>query len=152
MRKRIRDAFHSAVHAGGSPRQIAFAFALGVFIAFFPILGTHTALAFGLAWVFRVNPMIAFGGSFVNNPWTIAPIFFGSYYLGTFITGAEKKEINVQFSNLNWHAIIELVKVLGIPYVVGGLVLGAAASLTTYFIMLRMVTIYRARAAVPPAQ
>jgi uncharacterized protein (DUF2062 family) len=151
VRKRIRDAFHNAVHAGGSPEKIAFAFALGVFIGFFPILGTHTALAFGMAWVFRVNPMVTFGGSFVNNPWTIAPIFFGSYYLGIFLVGGDRKEINVQFSKLNWHTIMELIRVMGVPYVVGGLVSGVVASVVTYFIMLRMVKIYRSRQAAPPA-
>jgi uncharacterized protein (DUF2062 family) len=151
VRKRIKEAISAAIHTGGSPNKIAFAFALGVFVAFFPILGTHTVLAFGLAWIFRVNPMLTWGGSFVNNPWTIAPIFFGSYYFGVLLMGGEKKEINVQFSNLNWNAIIELVKVLGLPYIVGGLVAGAMASVLSYFIMLRMVTIYRARASVPPA-
>ena len=38
-----------------SPSRVAFAFALGVFIAFFPLVGIHTGLALLLAFVFRLS-------------------------------------------------------------------------------------------------
>jgi uncharacterized protein (DUF2062 family) len=152
MRKKVRAVFQSILHMDANPKEIALAFALGAFIAFFPIIGTHTALAFGLAWAFRVNPMVTLGGSLVNNPWTIAPIFFGSYYLGVFIMGGERKEINVRFKDLDWHTVMEIIKNLGVPYVVGGLVAGVVAAFASYFIVLRMVTLYRRRAAFPPTK
>jgi hypothetical protein len=152
MRKKIKAVFISIVGAGGDPRKIALGFAVGVFIAFFPIFGTHTALAFGLAWLFGVSPAITLGASFVNNPWTIAPIYLGSLYFGAFITGTDITEVHIVWGSLNWRTFLELLKVIGVPFVVGCLVVGTVSAIISYYLILRMVIVYRSRAAVPRAE
>lgn len=133
----------------GEPKDIALAFSVGVFIAFFPILGTHTALAFALAWAFRVSPTITLGASFVNNPWTIIPIYLGSLYFGAFITNTEiggvTHEVNDYLHNPKWEVFLRLAKDIGVPFVAGCLILGTIFAVIAYFIVLRMVQVYRAR-------
>ena len=58
-----------------APREWPLAFALGVFIAFFPLLGIHTGLAIVIAIAFRLNKAAILVGAWTNNPWTIAPMY-----------------------------------------------------------------------------
>jgi uncharacterized protein len=61
--------------------------ALGLFIgAGFP-LGTHTISLGLLRLLFRYNVVVAFAFTFVNNPVTILPMYYGFYWLGCVILG-----------------------------------------------------------------
>ena len=50
----LRRAGQILLHVEDSPPRVAAAFGLGVFIAFFPILGIHTGMALLLAVAFRL--------------------------------------------------------------------------------------------------
>ena len=71
----------------GSPSRVAAAFGIGVFIAFFPILGIHTGLAIGIALLFRLNKVAILLGAWLNNPWTIAPIYGAGTLVGCVLLG-----------------------------------------------------------------
>lgn len=145
MKEKVKGIFRKILDMQGDPKKIAFACALGVFIAFFPILGTHTALAFALAWVFRVSPAVTLGASFVNNPWTIAPMYGGSLWFGVLITGTDISSVNIDWHGINWEVFVKLVKVIGVPFVAGCLVLGLVFAVIAYFAALKAVLAYRAR-------
>ncbi|MBI3794197.1 MAG: DUF2062 domain-containing protein [Nitrospinae bacterium] len=149
MKKKFKEILHTILHGNGTPHDVAFASALGIFIAFFPIIGTHTVLALALAWVFRVSPVITLGASWVNNPWTIAPICGATLYLGVLVTGADISEVTINWGSLHWEAFLQIIKIIGVPFVVGGLLAGAVLSVATYFIVLRAVKVYRSRITAP---
>lgn len=86
MIKRIinksKAVFTKALNNGISEHNFAAACAFGIYIAFFPLPGTHLLLV-GLAqWIFRLNIPIVVLVSCINNPWTMIPFFTADYYVG----------------------------------------------------------------------
>lgn len=57
-----------------SPRRLALAFGVGAACGPPPIFFLHLASAAGLAWLLRLNKVVAVIGCNVTNPWTV--IFF----------------------------------------------------------------------------
>ena len=70
-----------------TPERVALAFSLGVLLAFSPLLGLHTILGLTIAFAFRLNRAAILIGVFVNNPWTIVPIYSAAAYLGWYLFG-----------------------------------------------------------------
>jgi uncharacterized protein (DUF2062 family) len=56
--------------------------AVGVFIGLTPTLGVQTLLILGASLMLRANFPAAFVASFVNNPLTVAPMYYGMNRLG----------------------------------------------------------------------
>ena len=125
-----------------SPTRIALAFALGVFIAFFPILGIHTGLAIALAVVLRLNKVAILTGAWLNNPWTLAPIYTAGTLLGCALLGVSPASLSEVDWSLHGRAfyvsLLEGFRPLLLPFLVGNLVAGAGAALVT-FVLLRSV-------------
>jgi uncharacterized protein (DUF2062 family) len=138
----------------GSPTRVAFAFALGVFIAFFPILGIHTGLALLLAFAFRLNKVAILTGAWMNNPWTLAPIFSAGTLLGCALLGvspASLGEVDWRLHGLAFfQSLISSFRPLLWPFLVGNLAAGTLAAAFT-FVLVRSVLARRARAALAAA-
>ena len=142
---------HVLFHVEDTPHRTALAFATGVFIAFSPLVGFHWALALGTAFALRLNRVAVFLGTYVNNPWTLAPLYLAGTALGCAMLGVSPDGL----ATIEWHRhgwdfyahLIEHLKPYLWPYVLGNTVLGAAAGGATYFIM-RTLLERRARRAV----
>ena len=78
---KIKQHIRHLLHVDETPHELAKAFAAGVFVAFTPFLGLHTAIILVVAWAFRLNKLAALTGTFVNNPWTIAFVYIGPTWL-----------------------------------------------------------------------
>jgi len=78
---KIKQHIRNLLHVDETPHELAKAFAAGVFVAFTPFLGLHTAIILIVAWAFRLNKLAALTGTFVNNPWTIAFVYIGPTWL-----------------------------------------------------------------------
>ncbi len=139
----------------GSPTRIALAFALGVFIAFFPILGIHTGMAIALAVVLRLNKVAILTGAWLNNPWTLAPI----YTAGTLVGCALLRVSPASLEEVDWSlhgrafyvSLLEGFRPLLAPFVVGNLFSGAVVAVVT-FLLLRSVLARRGRDAAAPGR
>jgi uncharacterized protein (DUF2062 family) len=103
----FRDKFRSIFRVKETPRRIALAFALGVFMGVSPLLGLHYVGAFALAWLFRLNKLVAIVGVSVNNPWTIVPI--SSFCVWT---GAKMMSIQQVLPDVDWQNVT-LLKIVG---------------------------------------
>ena len=140
------------LHVEDSPSRVALAFALGVFIAFFPLLGIHTGLAIVIAIAFRLNKTAILVGAWTNNPWTIAPMYSAGTLLGCFVLGVSPTSLGEIDWALHGRAFYQSLaaglRPLILPFVVGNFVLGAAAALAS-FLALRWILTRRKRTAVP---
>lgn len=143
MKEKILQAIRKILASGDDPHKIALACAIGIFVGFFPVFGVHTVMALGLAWLFRVSPAVTLAATFVNNPWTIAPIYGGCLWFGMLITNTQIHDFNINWHSLNWDLFVQLVKLVGIPFVAGCLVIGTGAAVAGYFVTRRMVVMYR---------
>lgn len=142
---RIKHWLRVILHTDDAPPRAAFAFALGVFIAWTPTIGLHTVIALGLAFLFGLNRVAVLAGTFVNNPWTIVPIYSASAYLGSVLIGADPDA--PRFEGLSgWGDLWELLAQFRpwiVPLTTGTLVLGTLCALLSFPIVLYGIRWYR---------
>jgi len=148
--RRLRSFVVALLHVDGTPHRTALAFGLGVFIAFSPLLGIHTGMALALAFACRLSRVAILTGAYINNPWTLAPMYMAGTLVGCQMLGVSPGGL----SQINWHlhgrafysALIESLWPYFWPYVVGNTALGAVCGLVGY-LALRAI-LERRRAAV----
>ena len=126
-------------HVDGSPSRVAAAFGIGVFLAFSPLLGLHTALALAIALPFRLNKVAILIGAWINNPWTIAPIYSAGTLVGCALLGvAPVIPAGVEWSlegRAFYAALATTLRPLLWPFLIGNLVLGTVAGLVAFFLL-----------------
>lgn len=147
----LRRTGQVLLHVDQSPTRVAAAFGLGVFIAFFPLLGIHTVVALLLAVALRLSKVAILVGAWINNPWTIAPMLTAGTMLGCLVLGVSPASLGAVDWSLRGRAFYESLAAgfapLLWPYVVGNLLLGVLAGLLAFGVV-RSVLIAR-RAARP---
>jgi len=68
------------------PRQLSLSFCLGVYIAFSPFVGLHTAMVFLFSWLFALNFTVLLTVSCcINNPWTMVPVYGAGHLVGDWL-------------------------------------------------------------------
>jgi len=66
-----------------SPRRMALALAVGVFISFTPFWGFQTLLAIVVATVVRLNSPLTIAGTWLNLPWFAPFVYAGAVKIGS---------------------------------------------------------------------
>jgi uncharacterized protein len=144
MSGRIRRTLAALLHLEDTPHRIALAFGLGVWIAFSPLLGLHTLMALGIAFAFRLSRAAILTGCWVNNPWTLAPMFLAGTVVGCALLGVSTEGL----ATIEWnrhglefyrHLLLHLRPYLW-PFVVGNTILGVAFGLLSYFVLRYVLT------------
>ena len=152
MSGRLRRTLQILLHLEDNPRRVALAFGIGVWIAFFPLLGVHTLMALAIAIYFRLSRAAILLGAYVNNPWTLAPLYLAGTLVGCFMLGVSSEGI----SHIPWHLhgaefyrnLARSLRPYVWPFVLGNLVLGTVSGVAAYLI-LRLVLERRARSQSP---
>ena len=80
-----------------SRRSVTAAFGAGVAIAFVP-LPTHTVMAVLAAILWRMNLPVTIAATWVINPFTIVPGYYGAYRLGAFLLHESPRNFTFQLS------------------------------------------------------
>ena len=109
-------------------RSVVPAFALGLFVAYFPAPG-HALTAALLALFFRINIPVAALSTFVSNPLTIGPMFYLAFRLGEKLLGTAPQPFEFELS-FDWltHQFVAIWQ----PLSVGCLILGSSLALIGY--------------------
>jgi uncharacterized protein (DUF2062 family) len=111
MRKMIPGYIRRLLVLDDTPERIALAFSIGVFFAFSPLIGLHTFLGLLVAFLFGLNRAALLVGVFINNPWTLVPIYSVATYVGGlfigFPTTAPKPQLEWKelFHSAFWHQL-----------------------------------------------
>lgn len=150
MRARLRRLIHAFLHLDDTPPRIAAAFGVGVYLAFHPLFGLHTLMALGIAFAFRLSRAAVLVGIYVNNPWTIAPMYLAGTTLGCWILGVPLDGLGAiewDLDNLAFYRLL-LVSLRPYlwPYVLGNTILGIVCGFAAYLV-LRWILERRARRA-----
>ncbi|MBN2369426.1 MAG: DUF2062 domain-containing protein [Vicinamibacteria bacterium] len=144
MAHRLQRFGQLLLRVNDSPHRTALAFGVGVFIAFFPVIGVHTAMAFAIAFFFRLNRVALLLGAYINNPWTLGPLFSLGTLIGCFLTGVSPNEIWSIDWSLAGHGfcseMLDLARQFIWPFIVGNLSAGLIASLLSYGVARRILT------------
>jgi uncharacterized protein len=107
-------------------RSVAKAVAIGFFCMFMP-MPLQMVLAVAIAIVFRANVLIAGVTVWINNPFTIGPMFYLAYKIGGFVFHTQ----HIPFSE--HHQLLKQFKDIWKPLILGCLLCGAVASVIGYF-------------------
>ena len=138
----LRAKIREALHLGETPQRTAVAFALGVFIAFTPTYGLHTASVVFLAWALRLNFPAILVGSLINNPWTVVPILGATMWTGFFLLGIQDVP-DVSWSHLSITTLYETMLPFILPFTLGALTLSIVGALLAYPLGLLVIARYR---------
>lgn len=118
-----------------SRRGVAMGVAVGVFFGLLVPLA-QIPLSVGAAIVLRVNVPAAVASTLVSNPLTFAPIYYGAYRLGIWITGekAVPKDLEVIGTDEieNTLSLWQRIAALGKPLVVGLCITAVLMGLLSY--------------------
>jgi uncharacterized protein (DUF2062 family) len=132
----IRKWLEKLLHIDDTPERTAAAFALGVFFGFSPLLGLHTLLGMLAAFLLNLNRVSVLLGIYSNLPWLLGPYYAVTTVIGARLTGhrlppgfrlelAQLFELSL-FDGEFWHRLVEMLRPLGLSFVVGS-TLGALA-------------------------
>jgi len=133
---RFRQVAQVLLRLEDTPGRIALAFGLGVFIAFFPLLGIHTGLALLIAFAFRLSRVAILAGAWTNNPWTIAPMYTAGTLLGCALLGVPSHGLaSIQWGlhgRAFYASLLEGLWPYVLPYILGNLAMGAVCGAIAY--------------------
>lgn len=124
---------------------VAWGLAAGVFCGMIPG-PLQMIAAISLAFFFRLNLPMAVVGTFLTNPLTIVPIYMAAYGLGQWLLGlhgADTKWNSLPaLPQTDWQAPLSSIQLwwqwvvdLGLPWVIGMVVLAISLALLSYFTM-----------------
>lgn len=127
-----------------SPKNLAAACALGMFIGAMPIIPFQSVVVIALAFVMRVNKLAAWLATCYSNAATMVPFYYFLYLVGSTVT-----PIQVDFdpNNLAMEQMIHAGWDVFFVMFVGGFTFGIPATILTYFASLFIIRRYRERRA-----
>jgi uncharacterized protein len=150
MKKYVKDRIRSIIKLDDPPHKLALAFALGVFIAFSPTLGLHTITCLLLAWLFRLSKLVVLTAAFINNPWTIVPMYGFCLWLGTKITGGHGATPRIPWNEIGLQNAYVVLKPYLWSFIAGTLAVGTVAAVISFFVVRWAVTRYRKSERIKP--
>ncbi len=147
-RSSFRTLLRQVLHLQEPPRRTAFAFALGVFVAFCPAYGFHMILVGLLTWLFELNFVALLAGALINNPWTIVPILGMTYWSGALLIGRTDAPA-FDWHDLSFTGLYQQMLPYAAPFALGGIVLSLVGSFLAYPAACYFISKYR-RSTVSP--
>jgi len=112
-------------------RNVARAFALGLFLAFLP-LPVHLILAVALALALRLNIPVAVTGTLLANPLTVVPMYVLAYWVGCHLLGVPERRFAFE---LSWEWLTTRLLPVWKPFLLGCFVMGTLTALIGYALL-----------------
>jgi uncharacterized protein (DUF2062 family) len=135
----VREEIHEALSEQHTPREVAYSFALGVFITALPTLGTGVLAFFAIAYLFEnISKISLFASVIVLNPVAKWGVYGTSFWLGSSILGPVS---GVTRAEVSFSAAPDIVTRL----LIGNLILAVVFTVVAYFGAYRLTVEYRRR-------
>jgi len=127
-----------------SPRSLAMGVIMGLWVSLTPTVGIQMTIVVILGTLMRANRIVAVAMTWISNPVTFVPMYYGYYKLGLWITGRQgityseiDELVRVNESRSSWDVIVEAFEVLGTPLWIGSLVIATLIAIPAYPFVLR---------------
>lgn len=129
-----------------SPKKLALAVSVALYVAISPFLGLHTMMLVVAGWAFGLNiPVLILVSYAVNNPWTMVPLMVGGYWVGYKILhgwlGLSVASMNpplMHFVNDYLYQYVGLKDVSFWAWMLGGNVVGLVVAVVSYPLLHRL--------------
>ncbi len=128
-----------------SPHAVALGFAVGVFSAATPFLGTHMVMAALIAWAIGGSIVAAVLGTFFGNPLTYPLLWYTTYQVGHLMLGGRAVKHNIDLSNGIFQSSLEKLWPILKPMSLGCIPVGLALAAVSYVLVKPMVEAYKHR-------
>lgn len=128
-----------------TPHAVALGFAIGVFTAVTPFLGTHMVLAALFAWVIGGSVVAALLGTFVGNPLTYPLFWYSTYEVGNLMLGGEVSKRSIDLSGGIFQKSLEQLWPILKPMTLGSIPVGLVLAALSYVLVKPMVEAYKNR-------
>lgn len=125
---RLKDYILRLSKKGLTPHEVSLGVAIGIFVAFIPLFGSHTVTAIALASLLRVNTLIVLLGTQISNPVTFPFQLFISAEVGSLI-------LNGRFLEIKLTGNLSYLQQFILPILIGSLVLGVCASVLSFLLV-----------------
>ena len=147
-------AVHHILHTDDNPSRIARGVAIGMFIAWLPLIGLQMLLVLGLSLIFRANKLVGLPVVWISNPFTLGLVYYPSYLLGSAmlrsppVNMASLESRFAEFSSLSWSLRIRecidlLLGDIFYPTFIGSLVVATPLAIAAYFLTIRAIKRHR---------
>jgi uncharacterized protein (DUF2062 family) len=90
-----------------------------------------------------LSKLVVFTAAFVNNPWTMVPLYGSCLWFGIKITGSTIITPVIAWQTLTFSSAYHILRPYLWPFVAGTVVVGAAAAILSYFFIYWAVVRYR---------
>ncbi|MDR2869502.1 MAG: DUF2062 domain-containing protein [Deferribacteraceae bacterium] len=143
---KIRERLKVMLSLDYAPSKMALSSAFGLIVGFSPYIGFQTYIALAISSLFRlpVYPLII--GVYITNPITIPFIYAFTLKVGMWLMGTEL-DFEFDFNEFNLRYLLEVGKVLIVPFLVGCHVVGLVFAIFTYPIVYYIMKRYKRRSA-----
>jgi uncharacterized protein (DUF2062 family) len=128
-----------------APHAIALGFAVGVFSAITPFLGTHLIISALLAWLLGGSIVAAMLGTFVGNPLTYPFFWYTTYAVGSYMLGSPGIRKKIDLSSGIFQSSLDHLWPILKPMSVGTIPVGLGAAALAYVIVKPAVEAYQHR-------
>jgi uncharacterized protein len=152
----VRRTLRGVTRLQDTPYRIAMGAACGLFTACLPMLG-QMVLAMILARILRANVLAAAPWTWITNPITSLPIWYGCYLIGAGVLGREpltREQITGFISDIQAHGLITtlgqggaLLGSIAMPAILGSLLVGVVLGASGYAILKPLIAHLQARRA-----
>ncbi|MEC7381287.1 MAG: DUF2062 domain-containing protein [Pseudomonadota bacterium] len=138
--------FSKLIKISDTPHSISLGFAIGVFSAFTPLIGLHIVIAIFFSWLVNANYLSSVAGTFIGTPITYPFMWISSILVGNIFFSVDNlnKDLFENFSFYSWDFFL-LIKPFLWSFVIGSTVLGLISSFLSYFLLKKLVILYRKR-------
>lgn len=121
----MRTIVSRLLSENASPTRLGVAVGVGVLFACTPFYGFQLWLGLGAAWLLRLNKVAVAIGTQFSFPPLIPFIVLGSVWIGELLVHGRAPSLSrAQFQGMGAR---DLLTQFGVPWVIGGLVVGAVA-------------------------
>ncbi len=145
VKAKVLRAYNYIIRLRGSPEEIAWGLALGLFIAMSPTVGLQMAIAVPVATALRGNPAAAAAGCWLTNPLTIPFLYGLNYWIGATLLGYDAT-VRIE-GDLTLELLLSSGGHVWWSLIVGGLITGLISAVVAYYPTIYMVRAGRATLA-----
>lgn len=157
-----RELLRHILGLDDTQHSIALGTTIGMFVGMTPTVGVQMIIVAILAFLtkpfFHFNRVAALITVYISNPVTLVPIYYFDYKVGTIFfeshyTIEDFRHI-LHFEGFVgwWHAIVELFVDVGVPLIVGSLVVATVCAAVTYPMMRCLLKRFHRRQRAEPRQ
>lgn len=119
-----------------TPHALALGIAVGLWVSLTPTVGIQMTVVFILGTLIKANRIAGVAMTWISNPATFLPMYYGYYRVGILITGEDPISFGALKTNVSeyqgWDLVVYFFEFVGKPMWIGSLLIATIISVPAY--------------------